>query len=170
MNTPLRIAFVCLGNICRSPMAESVMTQRLAQAGLAPDVEVDSAGTGGWHLGDVPDRRAVAALRRRGYRTGHRARQIQRADFTEFDLIVAMDEDNGRDLHRLAPDADEAAKIRLLRSFDPSADGDLTVPDPYYGSDADFDHALDLIEAACDGLVDWVREQLPEASRAPRTS
>jgi protein-tyrosine phosphatase len=160
VNRPYRIAFVCLGNICRSPMAESVLTRRLAEAGLAADVEVDSAGTGGWHVGDGADRRAVATLQRRGYHTVHRARQFQRSDFAAHDLVVALDEDNARDLHRLAPDAEAAAKIRLLRSFDPDADGDLAIPDPYYGADHDFEHALDLIEASCDGLVGWVRDEL----------
>lgn len=160
MSPPYRITFVCLGNICRSPMAESVLTRRLAQAGLSADVEVDSAGTGGWHTGDGPDRRAVAALQRRGYLSVHRARQFHRSDFDRHDLVVALDEDNARDLHRLAPGAEAAAKIRLLRSFDPAADGDLTIPDPYYGTDHDFEHALDLIEASCDGLVAWVRAEL----------
>jgi protein-tyrosine phosphatase len=160
VNLPYRITFVCLGNICRSPMAESVLTRRLVQAGLSADIEVDSAGTGGWHVGDSADRRAVAALHRRGYHTVHRARQFQRSDFAAHDLIVALDEDNARDLHQLASDADAAAKIRLLRSFDPDADGDLAIPDPYYGTDDDFERALDLIEAACDGLLDWVRGEL----------
>jgi protein-tyrosine phosphatase len=160
VNRPYRIAFVCLGNICRSPMAESVLTRRLAEAGLSADVEVDSAGTGGWHVGDGADRRTVSALQRRGYHSVHRARQFQRSDFASHDLVVALDEDNARDLHRLAPDADAAAKIRLLRSFDPGADGDLAIPDPYYGTDHDFERALDLIEAACDGLVDWLRREI----------
>jgi protein-tyrosine phosphatase len=160
VKTPYRIVFVCLGNICRSPMAESVLADRLARRGLARDVEVTSAGTGGWHVGNGADRRAVTALNGRGYRTAHRARQFRSADFVDFDLVVALDEDNERDLRRLAPDAHEAAKIRLLRSFDPAADGDVTIPDPYYGSPEDFEEALDLIEAACDGLVGWVGEEI----------
>jgi protein-tyrosine phosphatase len=160
MNAPYRITFVCLGNICRSPMAESVLTRRLAEGGLSAHVEIESAGTGGWHIGDGADRRAVTALQRRGYHTVHRARQFQRADFDRQDLIIALDEDNARHLHRLAPTADAAAKIRLLRSFDPEADGDLAVPDPYYGTDHDFEHALDLIEAACAGLAAWVGAEI----------
>lgn len=160
MNAPYRVTFVCLGNICRSPMAESVLTRRLAEAGLSAQVEVESAGIGGWHIGSGADRRAVTALQRRGYHTVHRARQFQRADFDHQDLIIALDEDNARDLHRLAPDADAAAKIRLLRSFDPQTDGDLAVPDPYYGTDHDFEHALDLIEAACAGLAAWVGAEI----------
>jgi protein-tyrosine phosphatase len=160
VKTPYRIVFVCLGNICRSPMAESVMADRLARGGLARDVEIASAGTGGWHVGDGADRRAVTALNGRGYRTAHRARQFRTADFTAFDLVVALDEDNERDLRRLAPDAEAAAKIRLLRSFDPSADGDAAIPDPYYGTPEDFEEALDLIEAACDGLTGWIRQEM----------
>ena len=160
MNAPYRVTFVCLGNICRSPMAESVLSRRLAEAGLSAHVEVDSAGTGGWHTGDGTDRRAVTALQGRGYHTVHRARQFQRSDFDRLDLIVALDEDNARDLHRLAPNADAAAKIRLLRWFDPEANGDLAVPDPYYGTDHDFERALDVIEAACAGLAAWIVNEI----------
>jgi protein-tyrosine phosphatase len=103
--------------------------------------------------GRVGLRRPVTALQRRGYHTAHRARQYERTDVADRDLIVALDEDNGRDLHRLAPDAETVAKIRLLRAFDPAADGDLVIPDPNYGTDADFEHAFDLIEAGCGGLV-----------------
>jgi protein-tyrosine phosphatase len=141
-------------------MAESVMADRLARGGLARHVELASAGTGGWHVGDGADRRAVTALNGRGYRTAHRARQFRPADFADFDLVVALDEDNERDLRRLAPDAHAAAKVRLLRSFDPSSDGDVTIPDPNYGTPEDFEEALDLIEGACDGLTAWVRGEI----------
>jgi protein-tyrosine phosphatase len=160
VNVPYRVTFVCLGNICRSPMAEAVLTKRLVEAGLGAVVEVDSAATGAWHVGDGADRRALAALHRRGYQSVHRARPFQRADFERQDLVVALDEDNARELHRLAPDPDAAAKICLLRAFDPAADGDVMVPDPYYRSDHDFEHALDLIEAACAGLVTWLRAEI----------
>ncbi len=151
---PYRICFVCLGNICRSPMA-SVVTQRLvADAGL--DVQVDSAGTGSWHVGGAANPPAAAALQRQGYDAGgHSARQFGAADFADYDLVIGLDRQNVADLRRLAPSPDEAAKVRLLRDFDPAAGlGDRDVADPYGGTDAEFDHALQLVVAACRGLLE----------------
>src|SRR5689334_4300618 len=131
----MRILFVCMGNICRSPTAEGVMRHLLREAGLEDAVEIDSAGTGGWHAGDPPDARATEAAARRGIALEGGARQVRAADFDDFDLIVAMDRENLGDLLALAPDEDAAEKVRLLREFDAaSADAaDLDVPDPYYG-------------------------------------
>lgn len=154
--TSYRLTFVCLGNICRSPMAEAVMRRRLDDAGLARRVVVDSAGTGDWHLGDDADRRAKAALASRGYELAHTARQFQASWFPERDLVVAMDDDNRRDLHRLARQSADRKKIHLLRSFDPAAT-ELDVPDPYYGDARGFVHVLDIIETACDGLLAHLR-------------
>jgi protein-tyrosine phosphatase len=149
-----RVCFVCSGNICRSPTAEVVLRDRLASAGLADSVLVDSAGIGDWHVGGDADDRAVAALRRRGYRVRrHRARQVRPADLAECDLLIALDRAHARALHQIAGTAAEAAKVRLLRSFDPAAGDALDVPDPYYAGPAAFDHVLDLIEAACRGLL-----------------
>jgi protein-tyrosine phosphatase len=158
---PYRICFVCMGNICRSPTAAVVMRSVLADAGLAERVVVDSAGTGGWHAGGPADERAVEVMRAHGYNAGeHIARQFDAAWFTERDLIVAMDEDNLRALQRLAPPG-AGSTLFLLRSFDPqSTPGDLDVPDPYYSGPGGFDHVLALVEAACDGLLDYVRTQL----------
>ena len=129
-----RVLFVCMGNICRSPTAEGVMRGLVEEAGLSEQIVLDSAGTGGWHVGDPPDRRSVAAAApRAASRSTAPARQVRRADFDEFDLLVALDGANARDLRRLAPDERAAAKVRLLREFDPAAAGDLDVPDPYYG-------------------------------------
>lgn len=154
-----RILFVCLGNICRSPTAEAVMTRLVHDAGLDGDVELASAGTGGWHVGHAPDARATAAARARGFEMQSVAQQVSAADFERYDLLIAMDEDNARDLRRLAPDARAAAKVRLLREFDPARAGaaDLDVPDPYYGGADGFGHVLDLVEAACAGLLDELR-------------
>jgi protein-tyrosine phosphatase len=156
-----RICFVCMGNICRSPTAEIVMRERLRQAGLDGQVEVDSAGTGGWHVGGSADERALETLREHGYDgTAHVARQFDPAWFAERDLIVAMDNKNLQSLRWLAPD-NEAAKIVRLRQFDPaSRGGDLDVPDPYYDGPRGFDEVLAMVEAACDGLVDHVRAEL----------
>jgi len=150
---PYRVITVCLGNICRSPMAAAVLRQRLARAGLSDAVEVTSAGTGGWHVGDVADRRARAALRAAGYDEAHTAQQFDPAWFDDLDLILAMDADNVRTLRRMAPDEPTRGRIRLLRSFDPTAGPDAEVPDPYYGGDAGFVEALAMIERACAGVV-----------------
>jgi protein-tyrosine phosphatase len=158
-----RILFVCLGNICRSPTAEAVMARLVADAGLTGEVEVRSAGTGAWHVGNPPDARATAAAAARGFEMQSVARQVTAGDFDDFDLLVAMDRDNLRNLRRLAPDAESARKARLLREFDPGSAGapDLDVPDPYYGGDDGFEHVLDLVEAACAGLLAELRGATP---------
>ncbi len=155
----MRILFVCMGNICRSPTAEGVMRGLLRAAGLERVVAIDSAGTGGWHAGDPPDSRAVAAARSRDVVVDGAARQVTDEDFERYDLLLAMDRENERDLLARAPDAQARAKVRLLREFDPAsvAAGDLDVPDPYYGGPHGFDRVLDLVEAACRGLLDEVR-------------
>jgi protein-tyrosine phosphatase len=155
----MRILFVCMGNICRSPTAEGVMRALLREQGLDGRIEVDSAGTGNWHAGDPPDERAVAAARGRGIELDGTARQVTAADFDHFDLILAMDRDNERVLLALAPDEAARAKVRLLREFDPAsvAAGELDVPDPYYGGPRGFERVLDIVAAACRGLVDEVR-------------
>jgi protein-tyrosine phosphatase len=151
MLVPMRILFVCMGNICRSPTAEGVMRRLVDAAGL--DIEVDSAGTGGWHAGEPPDERATEAARRRGVTLAGAARQVRRDDFREFDLLVAMDRGNLRELLALAPDDEAAAKVRLLV---PDAD----VPDPYYGGDRGFETVLDMVEAACRELLDELRSRV----------
>ena len=143
---PYRIAVVCLGNICRSPMAAAVLRHKVAEAGLDGEVVVSSAGTGDWHVGGGADRRARAALRARGYSDEHRAQQFIRSHFADHDLVLAMDSANVRDLRRIAPDAETGAAVRL---FD--VDGD--VADPYYGGPQDFESALDQIERAADLLI-----------------
>jgi protein-tyrosine phosphatase len=156
--TPLRLCFVCLGNICRSPTAEAVMAHHVARAGLAQRILVDSAGTGGWHVGEPPDGRAAAEARRRGIAMESTARQFHPEDFARFDLILAMDRDNLREIARLAPDDDAREKVRLLRSFDPGARGDLAVPDPYFGGPEGFADVFELVDAACRGLLDHLRD------------
>src|SRR6185436_9645070 len=147
----MRILFVCMGNICRSPTAEGVMRRLIDDAGL--DIEVDSAGTGGWHAGEPPDERATLAARRRGVTLAGAARQVRRDDFRTFDLLVALDRGNLRDLLALAPDEEAAAKVRLLV---PDAD----VPDPYYGGDRGFETVLDMVEAACRELLAELRARV----------
>ncbi|MEY9215498.1 low molecular weight phosphotyrosine protein phosphatase [Thermobifida halotolerans] len=150
---PYRVCVVCLGNICRSPMAEKILTTDLGRAGLADRVRVDSAGTGNWHVGADMDTRAAATLRKYGYPTGHAARQFSPDWFAERDLVLAMDTDNLADLLRLAPDPETEARVRLFRSFAPDAGPNPEVPDPYYGGDDGFITVLNMIEAAAKGLT-----------------
>lgn len=155
-----RILFVCLGNICRSPTAEGVMRHMLREERLDHRVELDSAGTGGWHVGAPPDERATEAARERGIALEGRARRFEPADFDRFDLILAMDESNMSELLRLAPDEEAGSKVRMLREFDPAADGgDLDVPDPYYGGGGGFEEVLDLVEASTRGLLERLRAE-----------
>ncbi|CCK28947.1 Low molecular weight protein-tyrosine-phosphatase [Streptomyces davaonensis JCM 4913] len=153
-----RVCFVCTGNICRSPMAESVFRERVAEAGLDSLIEVDSAGTGGWHEGDPADPRTVSVLEEHGYDGGHTARQFQSSWFARLDLVVALDEGHLKALRRLAPTEQDAAKVRLLRSYDPAAGDELDVPDPYYGGMEGFEECLEMVEAASTGLLEAVRE------------
>ncbi|MFF9773052.1 low molecular weight protein-tyrosine-phosphatase [Streptomyces sp. NPDC013978] len=155
-----RVCFVCTGNICRSPMAESVFRARIEEAGLGGLVEVDSAGTGGWHEGDAADPRTVSVLESNGYDSVHAARQFQVSWFSRLDLVIALDEGHLKALHRLAPTPADADKVRLLRSYDPAAGDDLDVPDPYYGGMDGFEECLELVEAASPGLLAAVREKV----------
>jgi protein-tyrosine phosphatase len=146
----VRLLFVCLGNICRSPTAEGVMRRLVRERGLEDRIEIDSAGTGGWHVGAPPDERATEAARRRGTTLEGAARKFSPQDFDRFDLIFAMDAENVRDMLALAPDEEARAKVRLLRG------PGLDVPDPYYGGPDGFDEVLDLVEEACERLLDEV--------------
>ncbi|GAA3753397.1 low molecular weight protein-tyrosine-phosphatase [Spinactinospora alkalitolerans] len=150
---------VCLGNICRSPMAEKVLLADLEHAGLADSVRVDSAGTGDWHIGSDMDTRAASVLRVHGYTTDHVARRFDAVWFAERDLILAMDTDNFADLRRLveavtADPAQAEERVRLFRSFAPGAGPNPEVPDPYYGGDDGFTTVLNMVEAASKGLTD----------------
>ncbi|MFN3712905.1 MAG: low molecular weight protein-tyrosine-phosphatase [Alcanivoracaceae bacterium] len=152
----VRVLFVCLGNICRSPTAEGVFRQRAADQGLR-DFLTDSAGTSGWHIGKRPDPRTLRAAERRGYDlSALRGRQVSVEDFTAFDLILAMDQQNLADLRKIAP-RHHPASLGLLLDY---ADGLSVrdVPDPYYGGEQGFDDVLDMIEQACDGLITSLRE------------
>lgn len=150
------VLFVCLGNICRSPTADGVLRQRIAEAGWADVVRVDSAGTGDWHLGKGPDPRSTAAARERGYDLSSlRARQVSAEDFAAFDYVLAMDRSNLDALRAMCP-AQYTGHLSLFLDFHPrrGADGiPEEVPDPYYGDEQGFPQVLDLVEAACDGLL-----------------
>ena len=150
------VLFVCLGNICRSPLAEGVFRHLAAEAGLADRFEIDSAGTGGWHVGEPPDARARMVAKQHGVALDSRARQVTPEDFERFDHIVAMDHDNLRTLQRMAAAAGADARIALLRSHDPSADGD-EVPDPYYGGASGFETVYEMVHRACSALLERLR-------------
>ncbi|KVS35863.1 low molecular weight protein-tyrosine-phosphatase [Burkholderia ubonensis] len=158
--TRVAICFVCLGNICRSPTAEGVMRHQVEAAGLADRIDVDSAGTGDWHVGEPPDVRAQAAARTRGYDLSTlRARQVSTADFERFDLLLAMDEANLAELRRRCP-VQHRDKVRLLMEFASGATASEVV-DPYFGGAQGFEQVLDQCEAACRGLLDTLRQRVP---------
>jgi len=153
----MRILVVCMGNICRSPLAHGVIRQRLRDAGLERHVEVDSAGTHGYHVGAPPDERAQAAASRRGVDISDlRARGVLPEDFTGFDLILAMDDENLEALRRAADDAHHG-KIHLFMEY-AAGDTGRIVPDPYYGGPIGFERVLDLVEEATEGLLARLRE------------
>lgn len=153
---PTRVLFVCLGNICRSPLAEGVMRSRVAGMGLDAHIEVDSAGTGAWHVGEEPDRRMRATAKARGLSIDDlRARQVEVADLYEFDRILAMDRSNYRDLLTFdVPDLIRG-RVRLFRDYDPDP-GNRDVPDPYYGGSSGFDEVFDIVSRTCDVLLDEI--------------
>lgn len=150
MTKPKRVLFVCLGNICRSPSGEGVLAHVVAERGLSQRIQVESAGTGAWHIGELPDPRSRQAAARRGYRLDSRAQQVQSADFDRCDLIIAMDRDNLKTLRAMDPGG--RARVCLLSDFLPPG-GPVDVPDPYYGGPLGFEHVLDLIEAACEAIL-----------------
>lgn len=133
------------------------MRELVRREGLQESITLDSAGTGGWHIGESPDARASATARARGIVLEGAARQVRASDFEDFSLLLAMDRSNLRDLQRLAPDEEAAARVRLLREFDPAPSSDLDVPDPYYGGPGGFEEVLDLVQAACAGLLAEIR-------------
>jgi protein-tyrosine phosphatase len=157
--TQARILFVCLGNICRSPTAEGAFRHHLAARNLAGRFIADSAGTGDWHVGSPPDRRAQLAAASRGFDISDlRARQVRAEDFEEFDYLIAMDRANQHELQRLAGSGN-ARKVRLLLEF-ADISGEEEVPDPYYGGEQGFDRVIDLIEAASNGLIEHLLREI----------
>lgn len=152
MTEKKRVLFVCLGNICRSPAGEGVFNALAQREGVADQLVIDSAGTSGWHAGAPADQRMQAAAQRRGYTLTSRSRQATRRDLETFDLIIAMDRDNLRDLRSLDSDGRHRAKIRLLSDFIPNGRV-KDVPDPYYGDGDGFEQVLDMIEAASPNIL-----------------
>lgn len=147
---PQKLLFVCLGNICRSPAAENIMHALAAAQGI--DLECDSAGTANYHTGAAPDRRMTLAAQRRGITLTGRARQFSKADFSKFDLILAMDRSNYDNIMALDPERKYQDRVKMICEFC-TTHGDQEVPDPYYGGEAGFDYVIDLLTDACQGLL-----------------
>jgi protein-tyrosine phosphatase len=161
------VLMVCMGNICRSPTAEAALRQRLDALGLAHRVRVDSAGTHGYHLGSPPDERAQKHARARGLDlSGLKARKLAMDDFTRFDLLLAMDDNNLQELRRLAPEG-TLGRVKLLMEFARNQRDIRVIPDPYYGAEAGFERVLDLVSDACDGLAGVLHRMLGPAAPRP---
>lgn len=153
-NKKYGILFICLGNICRSPAAEGIMKALVERDGLADRFSIDSAGIGGWHVGQLPDSRMRQHGARHGYNFCSRARQFSRADFPRFDLIVVMDEENHASVMGRAQTEEEREKVVCMADYLTRHPHQATVPDPYYGGDQDFELVIELLEDACQGLLD----------------
>jgi protein-tyrosine phosphatase len=167
--TPYSIAFVCLGNICRSPTAAVVMAEKLAATGVDREVVVRSAGTGTWHIGEAMDRRAAATLVAQGYDPSrHRAVLFDASWFEQHDVVLVMDQANLRDVRGMTRDRADQDRVIMFRAFDPAADEMLDVPDPWFGGDDTFDEVLAIVERTCDAIVAALLEQRPWlGDRAP---
>lgn len=160
-----RVLFVCMGNICRSPMAEGVFRHLVRQAGLEDVVRVDSAGTHAFHEGEIPDKRALSTASRRGFDiSSKRARQVSAKDFEDFDLILAMDWDNLSLLQQTAPKKAHH-KLQLLMRFATEHES-ATIPDPYHGGQQGFEQAMDFVEDACAGLLEVARRRATQVAAA----
>jgi protein-tyrosine phosphatase len=170
MQKKIKVLFVCMGNICRSPTAEGVFVQLAEKSGLRAYLDIDSAGTHSYHVGEAPDARAQTAARQRGVELGHlQARKVRPQDFAEFDYILAMDENNYGNLIAQSP-PQYHAKIHRYLDFAPAlkASGIHDVPDPYYGGQQGFEQVLDLVEAAGAGLLEQVRQDLARKEKAQK--
>ncbi|MCR4316410.1 MAG: low molecular weight phosphotyrosine protein phosphatase [Planctomycetes bacterium] len=156
MNFPVKVVFVCLGNICRSPTAEAVFQDMAHKRGVADKFEIDSAGVGNWHVGDRPDYRQAHAAEQRGYRLDSFARQIKKSDFDHYDLILSMDQSVHDSLIGMAKTETHRAKIKLFREFDPDSKGEKEVPDPYYGGPEGFGEVISIVERGCRNLLEQI--------------
>lgn len=159
MSEKLRVLFVCMGNICRSPLAEGVFRHFVQRAGLNDNFEIDSAGTSSYHVGEPPDARSAAVARQRGIMLTGKARAISATDLGHFDYVIVMDDENLSRVQRLAAKRPGRAHVHLLREFDAEAQGDLAVPDPYYGGAHGFEDVHDIVERSCTALLTHLRER-----------
>ena len=162
MPNDISVLMVCLGNICRSPMAEGVFRHLLEEEGLDGRIRVDSAGTGGWHVGESPDVRSMRISASHGITLSGTARQVQPEDFEGFDYIIAMDESNLDNLERFRAGVGGQAALYLLREFDPEGGPGAEVPDPYYGGPMGFENVFRMVERSCRGLLAHILEENPQ--------
>ncbi len=160
MNESISVLFVCLGNICRSPMAEGVFRQLVEEEGMGGRIRVDSAGTDDWHVGESPDPRASAVARKNGVELESIARTIESGDLDDFDYVLAMDLENLRDIQALQRAHGGDASIHLFRDFDPEAGGEREVPDPYFGGPTGFDRVYEMIRRTASNLLDQLRPKV----------
>ena len=154
MTRVIRVCFVCLGNIVRSPLAENMFRHLVEEAGLSETYQADSAGTSGWHIGEKPDRRMRRVAAAHGFKYKGQARQFQIQDFDDFDWIIAMDATNQLNLLSMAKSDVQRGKVRMLREFDPMGGPNAAVPDPYYGGIDGFEEVYGIVERSCQGLLD----------------
>lgn len=160
MNTTVEVCFVCLGNICRSPLAQGVFESLVKEEGLQDRIIISSAGVGGWHVGNPPDSRMQQTARAHGIHLNSRARQFQSSDFKQMDLVLAMDHSNLSALQQMRPASELEGKLFLFRSFDPQHNNDLEVPDPYYGGGKGFETVYQIVERTCPKVLEHLKKML----------
>ncbi len=163
MKEIVEVNFVCLGNICRSPLAHGVFQNLITRAGLDDKILVSSTGTSSWHTGDPPDNRMRLTAQNKGIQLKNRARQFQSKDFDRFDLVLAMDRSNLSELRELAPKSISEDQLMLFRTFDPKSNGDLDVPDPYYGGERGFETVFQIVERTCPPLLKYIKSRFLNA-------
>ncbi len=155
--TKTKVLFVCLGNICRSPLAEAIFKHKIKERGLEVSFDGDSCGTSNYHIGDPPDQRTIKNASRNGVKINHLGRQLSERDLESFDYILAMDRSNYTNIFRLGNAQEYAAKISMMRKFDPvNTDGE--VPDPYYGGERGFQEVFDILDRSIEGFIDYLQE------------
>ena len=153
----IEVCFVCLGNICRSPLAQGVFEKCVRDEGLQDQILIASAGTGDWHIGSPPDTRMQETANKYGVQLNSRGQQFQSVDFYKFDLILAMDDHNLSILEQMCPDPEKAGNLKLFRSFDPESNGDLNVPDPYYGGGKGFEIVYEIVNRTCPKILEYLK-------------
>lgn len=156
----MKICFVCQGNIIRSPLAENMFRHLVEERGISNKFQLDSAGTSAYHVGEAPDRRMRQVAAEHGFKYTGQARQFRREDLINHDLIIVMDKNNRQILASLAEDQAQINKIRMMREFDPQGDGNLDVPDPYYGGVEGFQETFQIVKRSCEGLLEVLESGL----------